>query len=192
MMLNSVLFNHWINREAIFLKCGVLGNSCVKGCATRAMKVEFVPRDSQFLLDVPAVWQRKSNSFVSVVAVDFSYKVTFAMLIGALQLESTFSSEQRKEFCKIRSVVHAVFRYFAVLLYLKRWNQEGRILERSKNERTNDAKRKWHWGLGLIQMYSRLMADFISRSHCYAMSVLLQQNEYCILRVSACVCVLWW
>lgn len=54
-------------------------------------------------------------------------------------------------------------------------------------ERTNDAKRKWHWGLGLIHMYSRLMADFISKSHCYAMSVLLQQNEYCILTGSMCI-----
>lgn len=54
-------------------------------------------------------------------------------------------------------------------------------------ERTNDAKRKWHWGLGLIHMYSRLMVDFISKSHCYAMSVLLQQNEYCILTGSACI-----
>lgn len=54
-------------------------------------------------------------------------------------------------------------------------------------ERTNDAKRKWHWGLGLIHMYSRLMVDFISKSHCYAMSVLLQQNEYCILTGSMCI-----
>lgn len=58
-------------------------------------------------------------------------------------------------------------------------------------KRTNDAKRKWHWGLGLIHMYSRLMVDFISKSHCYAMSVLLQQNEYCIL--SGCVSIFcWW
>ena len=53
--------------------------------------------------------------------------------------------------------------------------------------RTNDAKRKWHWGLGLIHMYSRLMVDFISKSHCYAMSVLLQQNEYCIFTGSVCI-----
>lgn len=58
-------------------------------------------------------------------------------------------------------------------------------------KRTNDAKRKWHRGLGLIHMYSRLMVDFISKSHCYAMSVLLQQNEYCIL--SGCVSIFcWW
>lgn len=36
-------------------------------------------------------------------------------------------------------------------------------------------------------MYFRLMVDFISKSHCYAMSVLLQQNEYCILTGSVCI-----
>ena len=36
-------------------------------------------------------------------------------------------------------------------------------------------------------MYSRLMVDFISKSHCYAMSVLLQQNEYCIFTGSVCI-----
>lgn len=60
-------------------------------------------------------------------------------------------------------------------------------VKKKMKERTNDAKRKWHWGLGLIHMYSRLMVDFISKSHCYAMSVLLQQNEYCILTGSACI-----
>lgn len=68
----------------------------------------------------------------------------------------------------------------------KYWKAGGGI-----RERTNDAKRKWHWGLGLIHMYSRLMVDFISKSHCYAMSVLLQQNEYCIL--TGCVSIFcWW
>lgn len=72
---------------------------------------------------------------------------------------------------------------------MKQWNKEDKVVKgRGKmRERTNDAKRKWHWGLGLIHMYSRLMADFISKSHCYAMSVLLQQNEYCILRGSVCL-----
>lgn len=72
-----------------------------------------------------------------------------------------------------------------IVLYIWSW-REDKIQKASGRggwigERTNDAKRKWHWGLGLIHMYSRLMVDFISKSHCYAMSVLLQQNEYCIL-----------
>lgn len=83
-------------------------------------------------------------------------------------------------------------KYFAILLYLSQWNQEEEKIVKGRGKmrkRTNDAKRKWHWGLGLIHMYSRLMADFISKSHCYAMPVLLQQNEYCILRGSASVCM---
>lgn len=41
-------------------------------------------------------------------------------------------------------------------------------------------KRVTLWDPGLICMYFSLMVDFISRSHCYASTVLLQQNEYCI------------
>lgn len=53
-------------------------------------------------------------------------------------------------------------------------------------KKMKERKRKWHWGLGLMHIYSRLMVDFISNSHCYAISV-LQQNEYCILTGSVCI-----
>lgn len=91
----------------------------------------------------------------------------------------------------MESFAHNGNKMFYSIAVVEQRNREDKVVKgRGKTRgRTNDAKRKWRWGLGLIHMYSRLMADFISKSHCYAMSVLLQQNEYCILRGFVCVCV---
>jgi hypothetical protein len=56
---------------------------------------------------------------------------------------------------------------------------------------TNDAE-----GSGseaaLIHVYLRLMVAFISRSHCYAMSVLLQQNGSCTRSPVSLWCCSYW
>lgn len=108
----------------------------------------------------------------------FFSKDTLILLIEAEQLEFTLKINvlNTKQYTVI---LESWFCFTNIVLKSKGqkcWKDQEKM-----KEKTNDAKTKWHWGLGLIHMYFRLMVDFISKSHCYAMSVLLQQNEYCIL-----------